>query len=43
MWTGELAGYLHRTSEQAEGEDYPQLPGGQWRWADSVPSGWTNF
>lgn len=26
MWTGELAGYLHRTSEQAEGEDYPQLP-----------------
>ena len=26
MWTGELAGYLHRTPEQAEREDYPPLP-----------------
>lgn len=26
MWTGELAGYLHRIPEQAEREDYPQLP-----------------
>ena len=25
MWTGELAGYLHHTPEQAEREDYPQL------------------
>ena len=24
MWTGELAGYLHHTPEQAEREDYPQ-------------------